>query len=269
MKSQKCFLVVALVFCFAHSSPAPIVGYFNTAFTIGDTLFNNTLDNGTNTLSTLFSRVAISNGTTVSLWNAATSSFDTTSTFSSGAWSLNLTLSPGTGARLNTSVAFTNTFVGEVQNHDGSILTDDQDLAPPPVFSGFNGIYLLGDKCVTSDTGTDIFLNVLGRLPNTGEQVTLLNNVSEIYTTSTYLGNGNWDNVPMLGVGQAAFFNIQSVPEPSVSSLLSICFLYFCWRMKRPNNSPEPPLIAVSVPHSWLTDLAARLSFCRCSIARL
>jgi len=30
-----------------------------------------------------------------------------------------------------------------------------------------------------------------------------------------------------------------------------------------PNNSPEPPPITVSVPHSRLTDWAARLSFCR------
>jgi hypothetical protein len=29
------------------------------------------------------------------------------------------------------------------------------------------------------------------------------------------------------------------------------------------NNSPEPPPIALSVPHSRLTDMAARLSFCR------
>jgi hypothetical protein len=29
------------------------------------------------------------------------------------------------------------------------------------------------------------------------------------------------------------------------------------------NNSPEPTPIAVAVPHSRLTDLAARLSFCR------
>jgi hypothetical protein len=30
-----------------------------------------------------------------------------------------------------------------------------------------------------------------------------------------------------------------------------------------PKNSPEPTPIALSVPHSRLTDLAARLSFCR------
>jgi hypothetical protein len=30
-----------------------------------------------------------------------------------------------------------------------------------------------------------------------------------------------------------------------------------------PNNSPEPPPIAISVPHSRLTDMAAGLSFCR------
>jgi hypothetical protein len=28
-------------------------------------------------------------------------------------------------------------------------------------------------------------------------------------------------------------------------------------------NSPEPPQIAISVPHSRLTEMAARLSFCR------
>ena len=30
-----------------------------------------------------------------------------------------------------------------------------------------------------------------------------------------------------------------------------------------PNNLPEPPPIARSVPHSRLTGVAARLSFCR------
>jgi hypothetical protein len=30
-----------------------------------------------------------------------------------------------------------------------------------------------------------------------------------------------------------------------------------------PNNSPEPPPIMNSVPPSRLTDVAARLSFCR------
>jgi hypothetical protein len=30
-----------------------------------------------------------------------------------------------------------------------------------------------------------------------------------------------------------------------------------------PNNSPEPKPIAPWIPHSRLTDLAARLSFCR------
>jgi hypothetical protein len=38
------------------------------------------------------------------------------------------------------------------------------------------------------------------------------------------------------------------------------------------NNSPEPALIALLVPHSRLTDSAARLSFCRwlfCTYERL
>jgi hypothetical protein len=32
---------------------------------------------------------------------------------------------------------------------------------------------------------------------------------------------------------------------------------------RAPNNSPEPTPIALSVPLSRLTELAARLSFCR------
>jgi hypothetical protein len=33
--------------------------------------------------------------------------------------------------------------------------------------------------------------------------------------------------------------------------------------ISRPNNSPEPPPIGGASPHSRLTELAARLSFCR------
>jgi hypothetical protein len=36
-----------------------------------------------------------------------------------------------------------------------------------------------------------------------------------------------------------------------------------CFAMMSPNNSPEPPPIALLVPHSRLTGWAARLSFGR------
>lgn len=225
-----------------------IVGYVNTIFLPGDTLFENPLDNGVgNLLSDLITSQIhnpVPNGTSISLWNSTTSSFGTTSTYNSGSWSINLTLEPGTGAKLDTPLGFTNTFVGTVLNHDGSVLQNDNPT-PPPVFTGPNGIYLLGDACPTTDTGTDIFLNILGRLPNVGEQVTLLDNATQIYTTSTYLGNGNWDNVPTLNVGEAAFLNIKSVPEPSVLSLSSVSILFFCWRMKRRPGRNRPNYCAM------------------------
>jgi hypothetical protein len=74
------------------------------------------------------------------------------------------------------------------------------------------------------------------------------------YYSNTQGGPASIDNIQ---------FSSSSVPEPSVLSLFSICILLFCWRTKRPNNSPEPTPIARSVSHSRLTRLAARLSFCR------
>jgi hypothetical protein len=58
-------------------------------------------------------------------------------------------------------------------------------------------------------------------------------------------------------------FSSLPVPEPSTFSLFGICTLFLLWRMKRPNNSPEPPPTGAVSPHSRLTWWVARLSFCR------
>jgi hypothetical protein len=125
-----------------------VIGYYTTAFAPGNNLFDNQLEDDPDTLSTLFFQAPVPNGTTISLWNSTTSSYDTKSTFSGGSWSIDLTLQPGSCALLNTMSAFTNTFIGNVLNHDGSLYNGGK-LLPPPVFSGANGIYLLGDKCIT------------------------------------------------------------------------------------------------------------------------
>lgn len=234
MKTKLCKLAIMVslsLVASAASAQMPvysqnIVGYVNTTFNPGNNLFENPLASGPDNLTNLFNQ-GVPNGTTISLWNATQSAFDTTSEYLDGSWTLDLILDPGTGALLNTPSAFTNTFVGVVLNHDGTYLTGQSGLTPPPVFSGPNGTYLLGDMAPTVDTGTNIFLNIFGRLPNAGEQVTTLSG------TSTYLGNGDWDNVPTLGVGQAAFFTIESVPEPNVFSLLGVGILSVCWRMRR------------------------------------
>jgi hypothetical protein len=207
----------------AQINTSNIVGRVDRAFAAGDNLFATPLETGTgDTLTELFTHF-VPDGTTISLWNPTTRTFDTTSTFSSGSWSINLSLPPGTGAELHTATSFTNSFFGYVLNHDGSALGSSSQLTPPPVYSGPNGVLLLGDKALAVDTGTDIFLNLLGRAPNPGEQVTTLDSATQTYLTSTYLGNGSWDTAPpTLHVGDAAFLNVGPVPEPSTLSLVGL-----------------------------------------------
>ena len=198
-----------------------LYGYWNVSFMTGSNLFSNPCQVGSNALSQLFPNTPASGfapeGTTVSLWNPTALAFEPTSTLSNGSWSIDLILPPGKGALVIAPTQFLNTFTGYVLGHDGSPITNDAGLSfpPPPLFSGPNGVYLLGDKAPLSDTGTNIFLNIIGRIPYIGEQVTQLSGAS------TYLGNGNWDSIPTLAVGEAAFLSIMSVPPPSLSIIYS------------------------------------------------
>lgn len=199
-----------------------IVGYVSRVFASGDNLFVVPLQvNSNSILSGIFWGNEIPEGTSVSLWNPTTANFDTNSVYQSGVWTVDLLLLPGMGARLTTSSNFTNTFVGSVLSHDGTGFTNISELPPPPppIFAGPAGIYLRGDATPLINTGTDVFLNIFGRLPNAGEQVTLLDALTQTYTTSTYLGNNSWDVVPTLNISQAGFFNISAVPEPSSMAL--------------------------------------------------
>lgn len=189
-----------------------ILGYKTCIFLTGSNLYNNPLvvgkSNGLNEIFSQLKPVLTPEGTTVSLWNPKTLAFDTTSTFTNGSWTTNFTLPPGRGALVFAPSTFTNVVNGFVLGHDGLPIVVGNGLAPPPLFAGANGVYLLGDKCPIADIGTNIFINILGRFPFVGEQVTTL------LGTSTYLGSGQWNSVPVLGVGQAAFINIESEAAP-------------------------------------------------------
>lgn len=211
MKNQLRLLSAVAAFFFALPVSAA-GGYVNHSFGPGASLFSNPLQaSPNNKLSSLFWSSPVPTGTMISLWNPTTLSFDTTSTFNSGVWTIDFTLNPGTGARLTAPSAFTNTFVGTVLNHDGSSYSGT--FTPPPLYSGPDGIFLLSDKSPIYSAGSDIFLNILGRAPNVGEQVMTLT------TTSTYLGGGSWDNLPSLPASGAVFLNIGPVPEPSTAAL--------------------------------------------------
>jgi hypothetical protein len=107
-------------------------------------------------------------------------------------------------------VPFTNQIMGYILEHDGTSWTND-DFPPPPVYSGPNGVFLLGDKAPITDVGTNIFVNILGRPPFPGEQAITLSG------TNTYLGNGAWDSVPVLEPAQSAFLNIMAPPPPELN----------------------------------------------------
>lgn len=208
--------IIATVLLTTLAPRFAMAGYVVRTFNVGDNLFVNPLHFAFNTLSNAFAAAPVTHGTTVSLWNPATLSYDTTSTFNAnnGSWSLNFTLTPGTGARLTTTTSFQAVFIGDVLNHDGSPWNGNDPFVNPPPYTGPAGTFLLGDKTPVSNTGNDIFLHILGRNPSVGEQV------STLTTTSTYLGDGLWDNLPVLGVSEAAFLHVAAVPEPTTAVLL-------------------------------------------------
>jgi hypothetical protein len=211
---------ILLALLAGHSVQAA-VGFVNYRLYSGDNLFVNPLVASDNHLSSLFG-AGTPSGTTISVWNPSANAFDVTSTYFGGTWSTDLTLLPGTGARLTTSSPFTNTFVGDVLDHSGA-LWGGGSFTPPPAFSGPDGNYLFGDKAPIASTSTDVFVNILGRGPNLLEQFTRLDATTQTYITSTYLGAGLWDVVPSIAVGEAGFFKVGPVvPEPSATALVLI-----------------------------------------------
>jgi hypothetical protein len=241
MKNTNRPIILVMLLLAASSARANIVGYVNVTFQPGNTLFANALLGNDDHIDALFPTANI--GDTISLWNSTTLTYNPVATFDyslgpnpnpNGEWvnentlqPLNLLLDPGTGALYNnTGGLFTNTFVGNVLNHDGSPASDP--LTDPPPYSGPAGLFLLADKAPTQDIGTNIFLHIFGRNPNVGEKIITspdpINSPSSVYT---YDGNGVWDyngtqNItPQLNPGQSAFFNIL-VPEPSAMALAAL-----------------------------------------------
>jgi hypothetical protein len=86
-----------------------IVGYVNVPLNVGYNLICNPLDNGTNTISSLFP-----NAQEGDVVFTASAGVFTESDFSFGSWSADLKLAPGTGLFYHATVKGTNTFVGNV-----------------------------------------------------------------------------------------------------------------------------------------------------------
>src|SRR5271163_4145143 len=137
MKNSFFFILPAILLASQASVNAQVysqnlVGYANITFNAGVNLFGNPLDSAPNDLDSIINddgTEIIPNGTTVSLWNPTTDSFGPGSVFNNGSWSVDLTLLPGTGAELIAPSSFSTTFVGNVDGHDGNLLTQ---MSLPP-----------------------------------------------------------------------------------------------------------------------------------------
>ena len=213
--------VLAVFALLSHSQSVlgqvEVVGYINSVYYPGTNLIANAVDNGTNDLATLFWQPP--DGTTVSFWDPATQTFDSTVVFTAGiGWSQDLILKPGEGALLYTLQQFTNTFQGQVLEPDGSPSNDSQPLRLP-LPDRPTGTYLLSCKAPVSLSSPDfpVFPFILGRGPQEAEQFTWFDVPSQSYQSTTFK-SGVWDNgAPVLPVCNSAFFRIYASPTLSIT----------------------------------------------------
>ena len=151
-----------------------VVGYVNLPLYTGTNYIANQLDNEQgNSLDTLFqageTSSAIPEGTTFTEWNPATDQFLPASTYDTvNGWSINYALTFGEGGMLITPMLFTNSFVGDLS--PAITFNGGTGVFTPPLVTG-TGLQFL--SCVVPIAGAT-FYDVVGRDPQNGESVTLL-----------------------------------------------------------------------------------------------
>ena len=203
-----------------------IVGYINQAFYPGDNYIANQLANGDNTLDTIF-QPGVPEGATFAPWDPVNHDYLPTSTYDvSTGWSINYTFGYGQGALFydpQSLVTFTNTFVGSVWPG----FVENQTFVPPVVTA-------TGDQLLSCVIPIDAsFYDVIGRDPLNGESVTMLDAVTQTYTTTTF-ENGVWNNGdPSLAVGESAMFDLLPVPEPGIYGLAAMGVVVLAGMRKR------------------------------------
>ena len=211
-----------------------VVGYINRPIGPGQSLVANQLDaTPNNTINSVL--LSVAHGATFTKWDPAANVFLPQSVFNLGThtWSINYTLNLGEGGLVNSPSLTTNTFVGTVANY-----TNIVDLGPgggvwAPNYA--DGLYLISCPVPVAGPISSMFANVIGRTPEPGEWVKVLDENTQTYITATFNGSA-WDNDPSLGVAHAAWFNLGPVvPEPSSMALIGVAGLV-AWRFRQRRN---------------------------------
>jgi hypothetical protein len=234
---MKTFILrIALLVFFALTSSTfaqlTVVGYINRQIVPGVNLVANQLNTADNSLNHLFNSGSglVPNGATFTKWDSVNNVYLPVSVYNLAldSWSINYSLNLGEGGSLNSPSSWVNTFVGEVVPYKniGSDLGGTEIWAP-----GYaDGFHLVACPMPIAGSISNMFANVVGRSPELGESVTILNESSQTYITATFDGSA-WDNNPTLPVAQSAWFNLGpvNVPEPSTLALgltaMAFCFL--------------------------------------------
>jgi hypothetical protein len=192
-----------------------IVGYINQTLYAGDNYIANQLSYSNNTLDAIFQPGVVPEGATYQQWDPGAHEFLPTSTYDTvTGWSINYTLTYGEGGLLDAPSTFINTFIGSVWPGFNGIT----DTFTPPLVTASGSLFL---SCVIPISDAT-FYDVVGRDPQNGESVTMLDAATQTYTTTTF-ENGVWYNGnPSLNIGEAVFFDLEPVPEPSGYSLMGI-----------------------------------------------
>jgi len=207
-------ILAGLLLALSGRAQLNIVGYYNLSIQPGYNLIANQLSFSNNTLNAIFNPTTPI-GSTFTRWDPVAQQFAPLSTYTGpGGWTINYSLNFGEGGILSSPILWTNTFVGEVT----PAYIIDVGLNWHPNYP--DGLHLLSSPIPLTAPIDINFTNAVGRLPQNGEWVAILNPATQLYTITTFHTGSGWDNGdPVLSYGQSAWFDLGGGLLPNLSSI--------------------------------------------------